>query len=280
MLFVRYIPHYKKWGNGMGDEIKLTIEIQNKQPVELIDLAQVMLSTAAEYRSYISTHAIDVDPQNTRLYIKEVRSGSVITELVAMAPYALPLVEHADSILKYGKYVVAGLSWFMGRGEKPADEYGRKTLENLNTILEPIAKDRGSQLVLTGNTFNGDVSFVFNIDSPGANAAQNSIRKELDATKPPIVGIHSQVVMYWAQARNQPNSKSGDRARIESIYRGDVKILFANDGLKAKMLYDTPFPFTKAFLVDVAVETVDEKPILYKVTELYDVLDRGEFSST
>lgn len=258
----------------MDDKMKLMIEIQNKQPVALLDLAQSMLSTASEYQSYLTKHAPDVDSENTQLYIKEVRSGSVITELVAMAPYALPLIENADSILEYGKYLVEALSWFKGDDKKPDEEFSRKSLENLSTIIEPVARDRGSQMILSGVTINGDVNFTFNIDSTGANAAQNSIRKELELMKEPVTGMHSQVVMYWAQARNQTNSRSGDRARIESIYRGDVKVLFANDALKSRMLFEPDHPFEKAFIVDVAVETINEKPVLYRVLELHETIDR------
>jgi DNA modification methylase len=86
------------------------------------------------------------------------------------------------------------------------------------------------------------------INSRNANAAQNSIKRRLNAIKEPITGIHNDVVMYWAQARNDPNgSKAGDRARIESIYGGEVKVKFINDHIKLKMLYEEPHPFSKAF---------------------------------
>lgn len=258
----------------MDDKMKLTIEIQNNQPVALLDLAQSMLSTAGEYRSYVAKHAPDVDPTGAQLYVKEVRSGSVITELVAMAPYALPLIENADSVLEYGKYLVEALSWLMGGGERPDENFDKKSLQNFSTIIEPVARDRGSMMIFSGTTINGDLNFTFNIDSTGANAIQNSARKEMELQKEPVTGIHNQVLMYWAQARNQPNSKSGDRARIESIYRGDVKVRFANDDLKMKMLYEPDHPFEKAFVVDVAVETIDEKPMLYRVLELHETIDR------
>lgn len=260
----------------MDDKMKLVIEIKNQQPIELIDLAQSMLGIGAEYRDYLSKHASHISADEARLYVKEVRTGSVITELVALAPFALPLIEHADSVLEYGKYIVTALSWLIGRGERPAEALEKSTLTNLNTILEPIAKDRASQFNLSGITVNGNVTLHFAINSTEANAAQNSIRRELETMKEPVTGIHSKVVMYWMQARNQPNSKSGDRARIESVHKGDVKVVFADDGLKAKMLYDPPHPFKKAFVVDVAVETIEDKPVLYRVLELHDSFDRDD----
>lgn len=258
----------------MDDKMKLTIEIKNQAPIELIDLAAGMLALGDEYRSYLSAHHRAIDAEGTRLYVKEVRTGSIITELVALAPYALPLVEHAESILEYGKWLGSAYDWLIGRGNKLGEAIPKTTLQNLSRIIEPVAKDRSSQFNLAGVTVNGDVHLNFSITSTEANAAQNAVRRELDLMKEPITGIHHQVVMYWAQARNQPNSKSGDRARIESIYRGDVKVVFANDEIKTRMLYDTPYPFNKAFIVDVAVETIEDKPILYKVIEMHDILDR------
>jgi hypothetical protein len=80
--------------------------------------------------------------------------------------------------------------------------------------------------------------------------------------------------MYWAQARNSPDSKNGDKARIESIYKGDVKVVFDNESLKSKLLLEAPFPFSLAYIVDVDVETIDGRPALYKVLALHGTISR------
>lgn len=46
------------------------------------------------------------------------------------------------------------------------------------------------------------------------------IRREIIDLREPITGLHENVVMYWAQARNVIGNKSGDKARIESISTG------------------------------------------------------------
>jgi hypothetical protein len=259
----------------MENKMKLTMEIRNQRPIELIDLAHSMLSVGSEYQAYLGKYALNIDADGAKLHVREVRTGSIITELVALAPYALPLVEHADSILEYGKYLLKGYDWLIGRGKGATlEKMDKNTLQNFSSIIEPVAKDRGSQLILSGVTINGDVNFSFNIGSTEANAAQNAIRRELEMVKESITGIHSQVLMYWAQARNQLSGKGGDRACIESLYRGDVKVLFANDGLKTKMLFEPDHPFEKAFIVDVAVETVNDKPMLYRVLDLHETIDR------
>lgn len=120
---------------------------------------------------------------------------------------------------------------------------------------------------------SGNAVVNFNLTSTEANAVQNNVRRQIDALKEPITGIHEQVVMHWAQARNSLNNQTGDKARIESLYRGDVKVRFANDGLKQQMLLSEPYPFKKAYVVDIAVETVNDKPVLYRVLNFHESIN-------
>lgn len=261
-------------GGEMEDKMKLTIEIKNKQPVELTDLAKSMISLADEYRHFLAEHDAQIDADDVKLYVKEIRAGSIIEELVAMAPYALPFVEHSKTIIDYAKHLKTLYEWFSGKSDVKPLAVQKTTLQNLSSIVEPVAKDHGSQVNFGAVNVQGDFVVKLNLTSIEANAAQNAIRREMEAMREPVTGTHEQVVMYWAQARNQPDSKAGDRARIESLYKGDVKVRFATDGLKAKMLYDEPFPFRKAFVVDVSVETVEDKPVLYKVLNFHEAIDR------
>lgn len=259
----------------MNNEVKLKIEINNQRPVELLDLAKSMISVSDEYKRFLAKNELHVDPDHVKLYIKQIYGGSIITELVSLAPYTLPLIDHAVIVVEYTKHIISLYEWLSGNDEKQQSPE-KSTLENLSNIIEPIAKDRGSQMNIGTIDVAGD--YVVNnyyINSVDANASQNAIKRQLSAMKEPVTGIHRDVVMYWAQARNDPNgSKAGDRARIESIYKGDVKVRFLSEKIKLKMLYEEPHPFSKAFVVDVAVETVNGKPALYKILEIHDILDK------
>lgn len=263
-----------KKGRVMDDKMKLTIEINNKQPVELTDLAQSMMSLADEYRRFLADHDAHIEADDVKLYVKEIRTGSIIQELVAIAPYALPFVEHSKTIVEYAKHLKTLYEWFAGKSDTKPPSVEKTTLQNLSSIVEPIAKDHGSQANFGAVNVQGDFVVNLNLTSTEANAAQNAIRREIDAMREPVTGNHEQVVMYWAQARNTTDNKAGDKARIESLYKGDVKVRFASDGLKAKMLYDEPYPFRKAYVVDVSVETVEDKPVLYKVLNFHEAIDR------
>ena len=44
--------------------------------------------------------------------------------------------------------------------------------------------------------------------------------------------------------------------------------------IKKGIALDEAFPFSKAFLVDVIVETINGKPRLYKVTKYHEAIDK------
>lgn len=253
---------------------KLVVEIKNRHPVELVDYAQSMISIGGEYSRFISGGANAAKPEDVKLYVREVRVGSIITELVAIAPIALQFAEHAQTILDYAQHLKAWIDWLTGRTDTRPAPIEKTTLQNLSSIVEPVAKDNGSQMNIGALNVSGNAVVTLNLSSLDANALQNAVRRELEAMKEPVTGVHHQVVMYWAQARNQPEGTSGDKARIESIHRGDVKVIFSNDQLKSKMLYEPAHPFAHAYVVDVAVETVDGRPVLYRVLAFHEALKR------
>lgn len=55
----------------MEDKMKLTIEINNKQPVELTDLAKSMMSVADEYLHFLAEHDAHIEADDVKLYVKE-----------------------------------------------------------------------------------------------------------------------------------------------------------------------------------------------------------------
>jgi hypothetical protein len=262
----------------MNEPVKLTVEIKNQSPVELVDLTQSLLSFADEYKRYFAKNEDPIVADDVRLYVKEMRSGSIIADLIAKAPYALPLIENANTVFGFMEYVKSAADYLLGKStNKPALE--KVNYENFIRILEPISKDNGSQLNIGAiNIHNVNAPVTINVNSLESNAAQNAARRELDAMKEPVTGMHEKVLLYWYQARNDPHNNKGDRAIIESISTTSVKVVFVNESIKAKILASSENPFTLAYIVDVAVETIKGKPALYRILDMHghEPIDRGQ----
>lgn len=257
------------------DEAKLTIKIENKHPVELTDFTNSFFAMADEYKRYISRNdeaAVDGD---IKLYIKEIKTGSIIADIQALAPLALPFIENAKTIIGFAGHLKTGFDFLLGRTDQ-RPELSKQSFENLSEILAPVAKDSASQINFSP-IINGNVEFNINLSSVEANAVQNACTREIASLKEPETGFHDKVLLYWYQARNDTKSQTGDRSIVESISQANVKTIFATESIKAKMLLDEhENPFKSGFVVDVAVETVNGKPKLYKISEFYERIDIEE----
>jgi hypothetical protein len=71
---------------------KLEIKINNQKPVVLTDLTMSLLGINQQYQRFIESETNQDYNASTELYIKEVRTGSIIVELVALAMPIVPLV--------------------------------------------------------------------------------------------------------------------------------------------------------------------------------------------
>jgi hypothetical protein len=264
----------------MAEPVKLTVEIQNKNPVELVDLNQSLLAFADEYKRHLERTGEAIAGEEIRLYVRSLRTGSIIVDLEPLAAVALPFVENANAVFAFLAYLKNAFSYLLGelRADEEKPQLERSNLENLVTILEPVAKDPGAQLNINSvhaeNVTISPVTII--VDSRSANAIQNRAQREKNSLKEVSSGPKEKVLLHWFQARNDPKAKTGDKAIIESIHKGAVKTRFANEGEKASILDATDNLFNKAYVVDVTVETINGKPQLYKVTRIHESFDIAE----
>jgi len=257
----------------MNEDFRLTIEIKNSKPVELVDLTNSLLGLADEYKQFLVDSNGATAAEEIKLYVKEIKTGSIITDLVAIAPGMLPFVQYAKTVIDFSLTLEKTLKFFLNnKGDEP--KIGKRNCQNLSSFLEPVAKDASSQLNCN-TTINGNVNLVFNLNSIEANALQNTFRKKIDALKEPVTGTREKVLLYWYQARNDPKSKARDRAIIESISTGPVKAI-VDESIKTQMLAGPENPFQLAYVVDVEIETINEKPTLYKVINLYEKFNKED----
>jgi hypothetical protein len=126
------------------ESTKLSLTINNTQSVELLDYSLGMISISAEYNKFIKRHMPEHEAQGVKLYISEVKKGSIVTELVVFGSVGIQFIaEHSDTILAYAKYLEHLLSKYLVRKPKedidamPAEIEDKDTLSNIIKILEP-----------------------------------------------------------------------------------------------------------------------------------------------
>lgn len=258
----------------MTSNSALRIEIKNRNPIELIDLTTSFFSVADEYKRYIEAEYGDVKKEDVTLYVQDIKSGSIIADLIANSPTVLPIVatiQNIEAIIKYASYLKNVYDFLLGKhNDKP--NLTKVNYQNVSGFIEPIAKDNASQINIH-TVHNNNVSLIFGLDSIAANAVQNAAKREIALLSEPVSGIHKNVVFYWFQARNDTASTAGDKIVIESISPSPVKAIFESEDVKSKAVHGNENPLTSGYQVDVTVETIQGKPVLYKILDVHSRID-------
>lgn len=248
-------------------EAKLTIEIQNNKPIELTSIIDMFSGLGNSYNKFVvETEGFELT-QQTRLYVKEVRKGSQIYELVDLVPAIIPFVENTNAVFEFTKHLKSAYDYFTGKSDiRP--KLDSTDIKNMAKIVEPTIKDNGSALNFSATYQENHIHY--HLDSIETNAAQNRMKLELASLKEPDHSLKEKVVFYWYVAKDNMISQTGDRGIIESIYHKDLKVIFDNPLIKEQMLKITENPFQQAYIVDVKVETIEERPVLYKITQIHE----------
>jgi hypothetical protein len=251
-------------------DIRLVIHIENIKPIELMDLTKSLVSLASQFNDYVKTTA-NVEHREAKLYVKEIKSGSVILDLIEIATMgALPFIENINTIVGFAEYLKTGFQYFLGNKEGKNPEFSTKDCTDFSQIVNPIAKDNGSQINIS-TTINGDVTNVLVMNSLEANAFQNIIKSESKQMMlPELKGNYEKVVMYFDTTKSNIKADTGNKAIIESIDKKSARVIFYTDDLKEKILKGEENPLTTGYVVDVKVENVKDKPAAYKVMALHE----------
>lgn len=263
-------------------DIKLVIEINNKKPIELEDLTKSLISFANEFENYIAEHGQRKEDREAKLYVKEIRTGSVILELVEFASKtAIPFLENASTIIGFAGHLKDAYNFLMGKSteKEPPIEFTNTEYKDLSQIVNPVANDNGSQINISA-TVNNHIENQIVINSLEANALQNIIEKALQQNKVPALedDTKRKVLLKWWQMRSDVKAKAGNKGIIDELSNKPMNIIFEDEKLNEEMLHGDYNPNEVAYVVDVKLQTVGGKLVAYKVVRFHEVIDLNEAS--
>lgn len=255
-------------------DLELTFRLANTRPVELVDLGQSFEALGELYSEFVHSKGYEPTAGNARLYLIDLRSGSIVATLKGLLDQASFLVDHLDVLAGFLANVNDLIKFFTVQQSSKEVTITRSEALQLSKIVEPVAKDGVAQIVfeVKGNTAPVTVNNII-VTSERANAIQNNVRRFLGPTVPEN-GIFEKEVLYLQQMRGDAKSSIGDRGIIEKFSMKPVKLYFMTPAVKAAILDQQENPFKMAYVVDGQVSTVKGEPALYKVTQVHDAIER------
>ena len=259
---------------------RLRVKIENTEPVELLDLTRSFLALSDEYARFVADNPGYGELADVKLYVEEIRAGSIIADFVnnahLIAPAAVLIASDANAIIDFGKHLGAAVKRLLTPTRDEQPPLPKKTLKNIGAVVEPVAKDNGAVFSVS-TVVQGDQNVTQNIThvhvtSNEANVVQNRARLEIEKSSEPTALYREQVAMYWHQSRPYLDKDTGDWVIIESISGSPVRVGFASPELKAEALSGDPYD--NVYVVDVQIETVQRKPVFYRITRIHHSFPR------
>lgn len=260
-------------------DVRLKVEIKNQQPIELLELTKSLVALGNQFTKYVSEHGDSKEAREAKLYIKEIRTGSVILDLVETASIGMiPFIENLQTITGFAKHLKTLYDIFLAKKKTPLPQsLTTNDYKDLSQILNPIAADSASQMNISA-TVNGNVELHFHIDSLEANALQNVIGKEIKSIKVPETGdgIETKVLLRLYQARADSKENKGNKGIIEELTPKPINLIFEDDAIKNTILQGEHNPFKTVYVVDVKQQYVQEKIAAYRVVKYHEMFDLEE----
>lgn len=122
----------------MTQEASIIIEYKNKRPLELLDLTNSLSALGNQFKRFVSDeNGIDSE---TRLFVHEVRTGSTITELIALGQKAADLYDAYEKVKDFAGSFYAVLQSILHLTTE-AKELDRSTIKNAASFVAPLAID-------------------------------------------------------------------------------------------------------------------------------------------
>ena len=207
--------------------------------------------------------------------MREIRSGSIIVELLALGGYAMTTIGGVNTVVTLAKNLKGMVEYGRGLVSSPPEGTTKRDAEDFVRFIQPVATDNRATLnIQVSDKARVNVLQQVFMTSETANASQNRVQNWVAQQSMPTTGRHEGVLFYWFQARTTGTSGVGDKGIIETLFPRALRTSFASDEVKATMLRDRLFKM--AYIVDVDVQTVGEQPLAYRILRVVDSFSREE----
>jgi hypothetical protein len=243
------------------DQPSIIIEYKNERPMALLDLTASLAAFGQQFERNAPQTTGAIKPE---LYVREIRSGSTIAELI-------PLLEGFDAILKH-REIVAG---FMAQWQETvsailtlspkAKEVSKADLRASKAFVQPIANDIGAQMNVVVQE-GGVLNQTLYLSSSDAQQIQHNANHLLGDLPTEERFTNEPMVLF--QVRDGPPSKAGDRGYIDRFSPSHKKLTFGSEEAKHAILTRPENPFDLIFFVSGIAKTAGGTVAAYHITAL------------
>lgn len=270
-------------GLMQGANSYLTVTLDLVDPVEIADFAALFAGIGAQFERYLAEHHPGTKGE-AQLYVKEVRKGSIIADLVPNIP---DMVGYMDTVL-----IVTGFgSLFSKRvrqliGGEFISTKSKPDIVEVGKTLRAISKDnRGDMTVesveLEEGVWKRRILLKFNAsEARKAEATLEDQKREMDKVERADL---TRVLMTFEQSRKSDreiNKPTGELVIIEVADSKPKALIYGSElveqRIKTEIRDADDNIYKKGFIVDANVQLRMGRTVGYVITEVHQVIDIPE----
>jgi hypothetical protein len=264
----------------------IILKLELEDPIEIEKFVSIFTGLANQFDKFIRTNYPELPPE-TQIYVKELRPGSIVADLVPWVATALPLIathmEHALVIEQFIKTYWERLSlYFKPGGRDP--EATRSDLKDFIGGVAAIATDPNAKATIEAAVFEDgkrEVRAAITFSTPESRKALRSLEAHrLELEKSESADYERQLMVFRRMDREDAKvgRPTGERVIINRLSPQDLPLIYASqmaeDRIKHEMREAKENVFKKGFVVDVNMETAPNgRPRAYRVTSFHQVID-------
>lgn len=260
-------------------ELKLDLD----QPAELYDLVGSFTAIASQFEKYITKEYPDHRPE-AKVYVNQIRSGSIIVELI---PMAQSLIAAMDGVVIVDDFVQIYKDYLNGYIEGRKTEGAKKSdLKDFHNQIRVIANDTDGKAIISSAEYHETkttkrVSIEF--DTKQARQAQEVIESHQNEIEAKAHELHKRVLMVFWQSNLKDAStgkKTGEKVVIEAISSKALAVVYESELAAQKIKHETTAGdaniYKLGFIVNCYVETLNGRPVDYRVTHVHEIIELPE----
>ena len=264
--------------------IVLTLTLDNSQPIALTSFVKAFTSLADEYRDQVRKNA-DFENEDAEIFVKEVRQGSIIADLIPYAIQALPIIASeldqiylvVEFVNKWKERLISLTEGIVPPGSSKSD------LKRWMDGVEAIARDPKAKATLEAATFEDgkrQVRAAFTFQSSEAKKIRATASKEIERIEKSQNTEFTRVLMVFTRSdvsNAKIGKRSGERVLVQQIYDRSLALTYgselAEQRIKHEIRESDENIYKKGFIVDVNVQYVGTRPVAYSIIEVREVID-------
>ncbi len=257
----------------------LTITLDLRDPVEIGDFAALFAGLGSQFDDYLKHNHPELKG-GARMYVKEVRRGSIVADLFPNIQDMVGLMDTVLIVLGFGALFSDRLRHLI-RGNHVPDAT-KTDLQEIGEFIRSVSNDANGDMTIETVKYEQGVwhrNLEIKFTSGEAREAERTISGQKEKLDKLEHVDHKRVLMTFERSRKSDTKldATGELVVIEEVIGKPKALIYGSELIEQTIKHEIREVddniYKKGFIVDANVRLREGRVVAYVVTEVHQVID-------